>query len=118
MNAIDPLLRSAAKATGKRPYFLDSKDNERTLNILMAVLQEVAVMRERMDTIERVLDKKGVLTRADIEGFTPTKAEAAERGLLIQQYLNRTLRILQQEQEALSADDQLSEDVADELAKP
>jgi hypothetical protein len=113
----DPLALAGAKAKGKRPYFLESPDTERVLNVLMALAQETAVLRERLDTIERLLEKKKTITRADIENFTPTKTEANERGLLMQEFLARILRILQQEQEALETQDQLSEEVAEELAK-
>ena len=115
--SLDPLALAGAKAKGKRPYFLDDKDNERVLNIVMALAQEVAVMRERMDTIERLLEKNKTISRADIESFAPTKAEAAERGLLHQEFITRILRIVQQEREAIGAVEQTSEDVADELAK-
>lgn len=117
MSGIDPLALAGARPKGKRPWFLESRDAERLMTIVMAMAQELSVVRERMDTIERLLDKNGALTRADIETFTPSKAEAAERGAWTQEYLARILRILQQEQEALSADDASSEDVADELAK-
>jgi hypothetical protein len=114
---LDPLALAGAKPKGKRPYFLEDRDDERLLNIVMALVQEVAVMRERMDTVERLLEKKKTISRADIDAFTPTKAEAAERGLWTQEYLARILRTLQQEREALASDDQTSEEVADELAK-
>ncbi len=115
---LDPLALAGAKAKGKRPYFLDSPDTERLLNILLVVVQELAVTRERMDTIERLLAQKGVMTAADIEAFEPAKAEADARGAWTQEYLARVFRILQQEKEALSADDDTAEDVAEELAKP
>jgi class 3 adenylate cyclase len=114
---LDPLTLAGAKAKGKRPYFLKDPDTEKVLNIVMTLAQEVAVMRERMDTIERLLDRNATISRADIEAFTPTKAEAAERGLLIQEFLARILRILQQEREAIEAEEESSEDVAEELAK-
>lgn len=118
MSKLDPLLLAGAKPKGKRPYFLEDRDSERLLTIVMALAQEVSVMRERMDTIERLLDKKKTISRKDIEGFAPTKVEAAERGAWTQEFLARILRTLQQEREALTAqDDQLSEDVADELAR-
>jgi hypothetical protein len=115
--SIDPLALSGAKAKGKRPYFLEDKDSERVLNIVMALAQEVGVMRERMDTIERLLEKNKTISRADIEAFAPSKTEAAERGLLMQEFITRILRIVQQEREAIGAVEQTSEDVADELAK-
>lgn len=118
MSKLDPLLLAGAKPKGKRPYFLDARDSERLLTIVMTLAQEVSVLRERMDTIERLLEKKKTISRKDIETFAPTKAEAAERGAWTQEFLARLLRNLQQEREALSAqDDQTSEDVAEELAR-
>ena len=117
MSALDPLALAGARPKGKRPWFLDSRDAERLMTIVMALAQEVAVMRERMDTIERLLEKNGRLTRADIEAFTPTRTEADERGAWTQEFLARILRVLQQEKEALDADDASSEEVAEELAK-
>ena len=117
MARLDPLALAGAKAKGKRPFFLDSADDERLLNILLVVVQELAVTRERMDTIERLLAQRGVLTAADIEGFAPSKAEADARGAWTQEYIARVFRILQQDKEALLTDDDSAEEVADELAK-
>jgi hypothetical protein len=114
---MDPLSLAGAKAKGKRPYFFAAEDTERLMTIVMALAQETAVMRERMDTIERLLDRKGVIARGDIDRFEPTKSEADERGAWTQEFIARILRILQQEREALSMGDQYSEEVADELAR-
>jgi len=116
-NGIDPLLLASAKAKGKRPQFLDNADTERLMNVVLALVQEVGVLRQRLDTVERLLEAGEPVTKANIERFEPTKAEAAERGLWTQEYLNRIFRILQQEREALGANDQYSEEVAEELAK-
>ena len=116
--SIDPLKLAGAKPKGKRPYFFDSKETERVMAITMAVAQELAVMRERLDTVERLLEKKGVVTRDDIERFTPTKEEANARGAWTQEYLARILRIVQQEIEALDNPDEISsEEVGHELAQ-
>jgi hypothetical protein len=117
MPQLDPLALAGARPKGKRPYFMEERDTERLLTIVMALAQEVAVMRERMDTIERLLQKNDVITRADIEKFKPSKAEAQERGAWTQEFLARILRTLQQEQEALTATDASSEEIAEELAK-
>ena len=118
MTKLDPLALAGAKPKGKRPYFLEDRDAERVLAIVMTLAQEVAVMRERLDTIERLLERKKTISRKDIEAFAPSKAEAAARGAWTQEYLARLLRPLQQEREALAAtDDQYSEDVAEELAR-
>lgn len=114
---IDPLLQASAKAKGKRPSFLENADTERLMNMVLALVQEVSVLRQRLDTVERLLEADQKVTKTSIESFEPTKGEAAERGLWTQEYLNRIFRILQQEREALTANDQYSEEVADELAK-
>lgn len=118
MSIADALAKSAAKPAGKRPYFLNP-ETERVMAIAMAIAQELAVARTRIDTLERILEKKGVLRREEIETFAPSKDEAAERGLWIQEYLTRILRILQQEAEAIDAaakGDLASEEVAVEIA--
>ncbi|MEM9169132.1 MAG: hypothetical protein AAGC56_05715 [Pseudomonadota bacterium] len=117
MTSLDPLALAGAKAKGKRPFFLENPDVERLMTIVMAVAQELAVVRERLDTVERLLDEKGTISRADIEAFSPDKAAADERGAWMQEYLARVLRVLQQDREALQAGDQYSEEIAEELAK-
>ncbi|MCA8892356.1 hypothetical protein [Hyphomonas sp.] len=117
MTKLDPLLLAGAKSKGKRPWFLESPDTERLLNITMALAQEVGVMRERMDTIERLLARDGKVSPAAIDGFEPTKSEADARGLWMQEFISRILRVVQQDREAIAAGDELSsEDVANELA--
>lgn len=116
--AIDPLKLAGAKPKGKRPFFLKDPDVERVMAITMAVAQELAVMRERLDTVERLLSEKNVITRNDIENYTPPKNIAEERGAWTQEYLARILRIYQQDIEALSkSDEPTSEEVGHELAQ-
>lgn len=117
-DAIDPFRLAGAKAKGKRPWFFDNPDTERVMNITLALMQEVAVIRERLDTVERLLERDGAVTREAIEAYAPTRAEAEERGAWMQEYIARCLRILQQDREALERGAEASsEEVADEFAK-
>jgi len=82
--------------------------------------QELSVARERVDTLERLLSAKGIIAREEIEQFAPSADEAAERGLWVQEYLTRILRIVQQEGEAVAhhaRGDVASEDVAAEMLR-
>ncbi|WP_397416641.1 hypothetical protein [Phenylobacterium sp.] len=120
MSLSEALARASNKPAGKRPYFLDDREVERVLAITMAVAQELAVARERVDTLERLLEAKGVVARDEIERFQPTADQAAERGLWMQEYLTRVLRIVQQEAEAIDANaagDLYSEEVAVEVSR-
>jgi polyhydroxyalkanoate synthesis regulator phasin len=112
---IDWIARAGAKAKGKRPQYFDDPAIDRTLSIVMAVAGEVAVMRERMDTIERLLDAKGSITRADIEAYVPDRQAGAERGLLQKEYVARILRGVQQDMEALAEKEPSVEELSREL---
>jgi len=114
---LDPTAIAGTKAKGKRPYFFDDPNVERVLSITMAVAGELAVVRQRLDTLEELLAKRGSITKADIEAFTPNEQQAEARGRWNQEYLARILRILQQEREALGVPGEASsEAVAEKLA--
>ena len=114
---INDILMAGNKSKGKRPYFYNDPAVERVLNITMAVATEVAVMHERLDTIERLLEKKGVLKKAEIESFVPDEKAAEERQLWHARYSARILRIVQQELEALAnpENDKPMEEIADDI---
>jgi hypothetical protein len=117
---LNDIQMASNKAKGKRPYFLEDKAVERVLNITMAVASEVAVMHERLDTIERLLASKNILQQSEIESFKPNKVEAEERQLWHARYIARVLRIVQQELEALQQDpshNRSMEEIAEELGK-
>ena len=98
---IDPIVEAGRKAKGKRPQFFELAESERLMGILMAVVEELAVTRERLDTVERLLEARGGLERKDIDAFHPDAEVARERGLMHQEYIARVLRVVQQEREAL-----------------
>lgn len=118
-DSFDPKLRDPRlKAKGRRPYFFDDPAIDKLLSITMALAGEVAVARERLDTIERLLAQKGVLQAEEIDAYRPDEAAKDERALWRADYLARVLRILQNEYEALDqgrADDDY-ESVVRELA--
>jgi hypothetical protein len=117
MSIQDALLKASARPAGKRGYSI-TPEVERVLAITMAVAAELAVTRQRLDTVERLLAAKGVLARDEIEDFVPSAEDHAERGLWNQEYVRRILRIVQQEIEAVSEaakDERTSEELHHEL---
>ena len=117
MTELDIFALANKKAKGKRPNFLDDPAIERVLSITLAVAGELAVMRERLDTIERLMERDQKITRAAIDNFRPSMEEARERAGWQQEYLSRIFRIVQQELEALQSDEPSSEELSAELAK-
>ncbi|NBC36016.1 hypothetical protein GTZ99_05535 [Novosphingobium sp. FSY-8] len=117
MSFADALKDAGAKPAGKRPYFLDAQV-EKVLAITMSLAQELAVARQRNDTLERLLKAKGILAEGEVDTFVPDKAAAAERQMWNQEFIARILRIVQQENEAAAASgDVASGEMADELAE-
>lgn len=115
---IDHIKLASNKAKGKRPYFHDDPAVERVLNITMALAGELAVARERMDSIERLLEKKGLVTREEIENFVPETPEQEEqRQTWHSEYISRVLRIVQQEMEELENPDKSIEEIANDIDK-
>jgi hypothetical protein len=117
MSITDALNEAGAKPAGKRPYFL-TPEVERVLAITMAVAQELAVSRQRLDALERIMKAKGYIADTEIDTFVPDHVAAAERAVWTQEYISRILRIVQQESEAAARGDEVaSGDLGDELAR-
>jgi hypothetical protein len=90
-----------AAASGKRPHFFADHDVDRLLAIVWAMAGELAVTRERLDTVERLLAERQLLDRQLIDAYRPDAAAAEERGRWQLEYIARLLRVLQQEVEAM-----------------
>lgn len=103
-HGIDPTLAGAAKAKGKRPWFFNDPDVERVLNISMALAMELAVTRQRLDAVERLLAERGVLTRDEIESFQPTPEAETARQQWNRDYIARVLRVLIQSAQGRAAE--------------
>jgi hypothetical protein len=97
--ALQQLINAAS--SGKRPYFFEDQDVDRLLAIVWAMAAELAVTRERLDTVERLLAERQVFDRMDIETYRPDAVAEQERGQWQIDYIARLLRILQQEVDAL-----------------
>lgn len=112
---LDWIARAGTRAKGKRPDYFDDPAIDRLLSIVMALVGEVSVLRQRQDTVERLLAAKGMLSRAEIETFEPDAAAAEERGVATRAYIARVMRGVQQAMEAMAADEPAIEQVSQEL---
>lgn len=106
------------KAQGKRPqYFADPMD-EHSFSMSMTLMAELAVARERIDTLERILEQKGVLQEGDVEGYVPDAQAGEERQQAQVEYSARMFRSLQQQVEAMAEKNSLSmHEMAQRLAQ-
>ena len=92
-----PRLRRTAK--GKRPRYFADPATDRLLGILMTLIGEVSVLRDRLDSVERLIEKGGLFKRGDIDNFLPDEQAEAEREDTRQRYIERVMRVIQNEKE-------------------
>lgn len=114
---IDWVSLSGRRAKGKRPEYFEDPALDRLYSTVFALAAEVSALRERQDTIERLLDENGVLKRADIESFEPDREAGEERGLATRAYVSRIMRGFQQHVEAMEAGDPPIMDVVERFSR-
>lgn len=95
------ITKTPLEAAGEKPAFFDDPAVDRVLAIAMAVAEEVAVTGERLDTLERVLEDKNILARDELAGYRPGPEVVAERLSTHKAFVERLLRIIDQELKAL-----------------
>lgn len=117
MDPTKAALLANAKPKGKRPDYFRDEMAENHFSITMSVIAELAVARERIDSLERILLSKGILSENEVENFVPDEAAAQERQLAQVEYSSRIFRALQQSLEKVKADDKTMDEMADILGQ-
>lgn len=82
-------------AKGDRPYFFDDPAVDKLLAMVMALAGEVSVLRDRLDTVERLAEASGAFTREEVESYRPDQTVAAEREEVRGKFLEQVLRIVE-----------------------
>ncbi len=91
----------ARKAKGERPVFFHDPQVDKLLAIIMALAGEVSVLHERLDTLERLAEAKGLISRQEIESYRPDEQVREERERWRTEYIARVLRVVREELEAV-----------------
>lgn len=98
-------------ATPRRPIPGEDPEVSRLSAMVLALLGELTITRERLDTVERLLESAAVLRRSDIEAFEPRGDAAVEREQLRKRQIGKVLRPLRLDAE--KAVSKLQQKVAD-----
>lgn len=111
--------RLQLKAKGQRPQYFEDPAIDKVLSITLALAGETAVLHDRVDTIERLLEQGVPITRAAVDAYQPDAAVRDERDAWRDRFLDNVLRIVHQEREelALRADERASYDDAVSLVE-
>ena len=92
----------AKVAKGKRPQYFSDPAIDKLLNMVLTLAGELSVTRDRLDTLERLLEQHGVVDQASVDAFKPDEQAAAQRSQRRAAYLERVMRTVQMELEQLS----------------
>ncbi|MEM6682995.1 MAG: hypothetical protein AAF607_12230 [Pseudomonadota bacterium] len=92
------------KARGQRPEYFNDPAIDKVLSITMALAGEMAVMRDRLDTIERLMEAGTPVTRSAINTYQPDADVRSQRDAWRETFLDVVLRRIHQEREELEGE--------------
>ena len=81
------------KTKGKRPGFFEDPATDQVMTFILELATELAVGRERLDTVECLLDQQGSVTRDDIEAYEPSPEVEQRRKQWLEDYYAHVLRL-------------------------
>ncbi|MEL7518291.1 MAG: hypothetical protein AAFN48_04990 [Pseudomonadota bacterium] len=113
----DWIALSGKRAKGKRPEYFDEPAVDRLYSVVFAIAAELSALRERQDTVERLLDANGTISREDIKSYKPDRQASEERGLATRACISRIMRGFQQEVESMEAQDPPIMDIVERLKR-
>jgi hypothetical protein len=102
VSAAERELDPACAALGERPRYFDDPTCDQLMALVLALGTELAVTRERLDTVERLLADRHVFTQRDIDAWRPDAHAKAERSQLHRDFLRRFLRPITQARDRLA----------------
>lgn len=89
-----------AKARGARPtYFDDDGATDAVLAIVTSLSAEVWALRERLATIEALLESSGTVDENAVDGYRPDASEGAARSEEAAAFTSRVFRVFEEMRE-------------------
>ncbi len=92
-------------AKGKKPVYFDSV-TDKLLSMVLTLTSELSVVRDRLDTVELLIEKHKLFPQSEIESFELTDEVNAIRNERRAAYIARVLKTVQDELENLKAEDE------------
>ena len=84
---------------GERPYFLDDKDVEKVMNMVLALTGELSVVYSRLYALEKVLEKHKLVGCDEVAQYKVTDEDATKLDAWRNELINIVLRPIHAEME-------------------
>jgi hypothetical protein len=85
----------------RRPQYFDDPAVDHLHSAFLALAAELSVAYDRIDALERLLESKGVLQRAEVEQFAPDERAESERAVRREAFLRRILQTFTDQRDEL-----------------
>lgn len=85
----------------RRPQYFDDPAIDRLHTLCLALAAELSVAYDRIDALERLLEAKGLLQRAEVEQFAPDERVEGERAQRREAFLRRVLQTFSDQRDEL-----------------
>jgi hypothetical protein len=92
-------------AKGKRPLFYQAEGMDQAMSMILVLANELMVVRDRLDTVERLAAAKGVMLEAEIEAYEPDQPLLETREARRQDFLSRLYYLARKQAAELASGD-------------
>jgi hypothetical protein len=89
--------RLARIAKGRKPRYFADPATDKLLWMTLTLMEELSVTRDRLDVVERLLDRKRVVSRREVDGWASDAKAAAERATRRAAFVERMMRAAEAE---------------------
>jgi hypothetical protein len=100
-------VKLARTAKGKRPRYFADPATDKLLNMVVNLMAELSVTRDRLDTVERLLESHSLVPTAEIETYRPAPAVESIRDQKRAKMIQRVLRPVERELAETAPPDQI-----------
>lgn len=76
-------------AKGKRPTFFEVDGVDEAMSMILVLASEFCVMRDRLDTVEKIATAKGIMIDEEVDSFEPDEATILAREERRKAFLDR-----------------------------
>ena len=104
-NGADDTVRLRRTAKGKRPQYFHDPAVDKIHQMVLVLIEELSVTRDRLDAVERILEQRDVMKVSDVDSFIPDEAAEDERATRRKEYIRRVTKIFTDELAQLSGQD-------------
>ena len=98
-------VKLARTAKGKKPQYFSDPAIDKLLSIVMTLTEELSVTRDRLDTLERLIERHDLFSRDEIDNMKHDEQAEQQRTERRTQYLDRVLRTIQMDLEQTTGKD-------------